>query len=65
MTVFRYCIGQHNLTTLYKSLVDHGAHGGIYGSEMLVVKGSKRIVDHKFYHVLIVAAQTLITAHKR
>jgi hypothetical protein len=36
MAVIQYCIGQHNITTMDKALIDRGANGGICGADMMV-----------------------------
>jgi hypothetical protein len=53
------------------SLVDRGANGGICGTDMLVLEGSKRFVDvvglagHIVSQLCIVTAQALLSTHKR
>jgi hypothetical protein len=70
ITVVQYCIGQHNITTMDKALIDRGANGGICGADMIVLEGSERFVDgsglagHKVNQLRIVTAQSLITTHK-
>jgi hypothetical protein len=70
MTVVQYCIGQHNITTMDKALVDRGANGEICGADMLVLEGSESYVDvsglagHKDNQLRVVASQALITTHK-
>jgi hypothetical protein len=70
MTVVQYCIGQHNITTMDKALVDCGANGEICGADMLVLEGNERYVDvsglagHKVNQLRVVTARALITTHK-
>jgi hypothetical protein len=37
-----YCIGQHNITTLDKALVDRNVDCGIVGVDMLVLEDSEQ-----------------------
>jgi hypothetical protein len=52
------------------ALVDHGDNGGVCGTDMLVLEGSKRFVDviglegHKGSQLRIVSAQALVSTHK-
>jgi hypothetical protein len=38
--IFQYCIGQNNIISVDKALVDRGANDGICGADMLVFEGS-------------------------
>ena len=70
MALLQYCVGQHDVTSSDKALVDRGANGGICGDDMLVLEGSERFVDvsglagHKVNQLRIVTAQALIHTHK-
>jgi hypothetical protein len=70
MAAIQYYIGQHNVTTMDKALIDRGANGGICGADMMVLEGSERFVDvsglagHKVNQLRIVTAQAVITTHK-
>jgi hypothetical protein len=45
MTHCHYRVGQHDVGDMEYALVDRGANGGICGTDMLVLEGSKRFVD--------------------
>jgi hypothetical protein len=40
-----YRMGQHTISDIDYALVDHGANGGICGTDMLVLEGSECFVD--------------------
>jgi threonine dehydrogenase-like Zn-dependent dehydrogenase len=52
------------------ALVDHGASGGVCGTDMLVLKGRESFVDvirltgHKVSRLRIAIAQAMVTTHK-
>jgi threonine dehydrogenase-like Zn-dependent dehydrogenase len=52
------------------ALVDHGANGGICGSDTKVLEGSERFLDvvglagHKASQLHVVTAHALVTIHK-
>jgi hypothetical protein len=70
MTMFHYSVGQYNVASMEKALVDLGANGNICGDDMRVLEGSERFVDvsglagHKASQLRIVTAQALVSTHK-
>jgi hypothetical protein len=63
-------VGQRDVSDMEYALVDHGANGGICGSDMKVLICSERFVDvvslagYKVSQLCIVTAQALVTTHK-
>jgi hypothetical protein len=39
-----YCISQHNVSIMYKALINRGAKGDTCGDDMIVLEGSERFV---------------------
>jgi hypothetical protein len=70
MTKCHYRVGQHDLGDMEYALVDRGVNGGICGTDMLVLEGSKCLVDiiglagHKVSQLRIVTAQALVFTNK-
>jgi hypothetical protein len=70
MTKCHYQLGQHDVGDMEYALLDRGANGGICGTDMLVLEGSKHFVGfiglagHKVSQLSIVAAQALVSTHK-
>jgi hypothetical protein len=68
--MLHYFVGQHNVASMEKALVDCGANGGIFGDNMRVLEGSERFFDvsglagHKFSQLCIVTVQALVSTHK-
>jgi hypothetical protein len=63
MTKCHYRVRQHDVGDMEHALVDHGANGGICGTDMLVLEESERFVNvvglagHKVSQLQIVTAQ--------
>jgi hypothetical protein len=70
MTKCHYQVGQHDVGDTKYALVDHGANGGICGTDMLVLEGSEHFVDvvglagQKVSQLRIVTAQALASTHR-
>jgi hypothetical protein len=60
--MLHYSVGQQDVASMEKALVDRGANGGICGDDMRVLEGSERLVDvsgiagHKVSPLRIVTA---------
>jgi hypothetical protein len=59
VSILHYSVGQHDVASMEKSLVDRGDNGGICGEDMRVLEGSDRFVDasglvgHKNSHCVL------------
>jgi hypothetical protein len=66
VTILHYFVGQHDVASMEKALVD----GGICGDDMRILEGSERFVDvsglagHKVSQLRSVTAQALVSTHK-
>jgi hypothetical protein len=67
---FTFSVGQHDVATMEKALVDCGAIGGMCGDDLQVLEISERFVDvsglsgHTVSQLRIVTAQELVSTHK-
>jgi hypothetical protein len=56
-------MGQHDVTSMEKELIECGSNGGIWGDNMRVIDGIERFVDitfldgHNFSQLYIVSVQ--------
>jgi hypothetical protein len=70
VTMLHYSVGQHDVASMEKALVDCGANGGIVVTICALLKVVNRFFDvsglagHKVSQLHIVTAQSLVSTHK-
>jgi hypothetical protein len=68
--MLHYSVGQHDVASMEKALVDRGVNGGICGDDMRVLEGSERFIDvsgldgNKVSQLRIVTTHALVSTNK-